>query len=312
MTTVTLLNPLPNALSHYESALVAVLLAGGHGATVAQWPSVEVQGRGRAITALRLLRAKAALPPGRSHLLLWPALGWIDTLERKKTLMSIIVHDPEALRSQAFLSAGLGRVVARAPAGYRADIIVHSQRARDVLEGLGFKDIAHLPHPAALAPVAPRVRRQPIVRVLGAYKPARDLVLLTRLARQLPTWTREIHGRGWPSVDGWSVHQGFQGEEQLDALIDSAGVVLIPYSRYFQSGIAVRALERGTPVVGQVGSYVGELFGAGYPGLAQHPDDWVQAIGRALQMGDVMSHALRYTEAAVAAWAVWADQEANR
>ncbi|WP_241549102.1 hypothetical protein [Gordonia alkanivorans] len=59
-----------------------------------------------------------------------------------------------------------------------------------------------------------------------------------------------IVGRGWPHLNGWKVVDDFVPESRLAKEIDAASVVLLPYTRYYQSGIALRALEQGRATVG--------------------------------------------------------------
>jgi hypothetical protein len=56
--------------------------------------------------------------------------------------------------------------------------------------------------------------------------------------------------------------------------------VLVPYSRFFQSGVAVRAVEVGTPVVGTRHPFLTDLLGADWPGLAASdaPQAWLEAV----------------------------------
>jgi hypothetical protein len=53
----------------------------------------------------------------------------------------------------------------------------------------------------------------------------------------------------------------------LDAELAAAAAVIIPYTLYWQSGIAVRAVELGTNVVGLPTEFLRLLLGADYPGF---------------------------------------------
>ena len=198
----------------------------------------------------------------------------------------MVVHDPVPLRRQV----GMGRLARRmGGAGARHGSIrvgVHSAPARDSLVAMGWPDPALLPHP-----VLPRVTAAPrtgdVVLVCGQYKPARDLRLLEQIARPLRECGLRpvVRGRGWPEVDGWEVREGFLAEEALDAALADAAVVLIPYAHFFQSGIAVRAVELGVPVAGPRHPFLTDLLGDDWPGLITTadptrggPEQWCDAV----------------------------------
>lgn len=290
MNDIVLLNPLPAALDHYEESLASVLTACGATVRRPGWPVAEVRGKGRAPAALRHLVRKSRLRDGPYHLLLWPTLGWLDVLRSSKARVGVVMHDPQPLRPQPFLGPRPAAFVRKWPASARADIIVHSELARSVVADLGHQAGHVLPLPLHRgAQRTPGTESRPrVVRVLGSYKPTRDLGLLASLPRQLPNWTFEVLGRGWPPVGGWKITDRFLSEEALQAAIASAGIVLIPYLRYFQSDIAVRALEQGVPVAGQEGSYIAEILGADYPGLARDESDWADAVERAYRQRDIL------------------------
>ena len=57
---------------------------------------------------------------------------------------------------------------------------------------------------------------EPTVRVLGQFKPDRDLEALAEIARECPpTWRLEVKGRGWPAVAGWNVTDRFLSEDEF-------------------------------------------------------------------------------------------------
>jgi hypothetical protein len=124
------------------------------------------------------------------------------------------------------------------------------------------------------------MRRSPTVtvRVLGQYKADRDVAALQRLATEVPHgWQLEIVGRGWNPVPGWHTHNRFALERELADLITSSSVVVIPYRRFFQSGVAVRCLELGVPIAGPRQSSLGALVGEDCSWLVSG-DDWLTAI----------------------------------
>lgn len=277
---IALANPLPAALHHYERELRDVLEAGGSEVHDQACPDVEVAGHGRGLKLRRAIGSLTGRVGGSGSeptVALWPVFGLADpaTWVLHRGRIWVIVHDPEPLRAQAGMSrvaATLGRMASRRHIG----VIVHTELAGAVLEDAGWDPI-HLPHPICRPePLAPGSGDQLVV--LGQWKPARSMEPLNRLAR-VPQWDgrRQVVGRGWPEVEGWSVDSRFVSEREVDLWIDRAASVVLPYARYFQSNISVRALERLRPVVGQGHEFLSGLFGTDWPGIVVD-DDWAGAV----------------------------------
>lgn len=258
--TVTVVNPLGGALRHYTDALSEAVAASG--ATVLRHDAVEpsVSGNSR---ARWLWRYVALLRRARSDgsaltIVTWPALGYLDLVLIRAVLgrtgvTALVVHDPDPLVPSVGLGL-VGRAIARhLPSSTR--FITHGEEALSALRRHGLADRASLvPHPVRRRTTPPGPQRtspRPVVRVLGSWKPDRDVEVLGALGTLLADCADlEIHGRGWPSVEGWTVSDRFVSEHEFDELVRTASVILVPYRRVFQSGIAVRALELGTPFVG--------------------------------------------------------------
>ncbi|MGN6406792.1 MAG: hypothetical protein ACTHMH_00485, partial [Curtobacterium sp.] len=142
------------------------------------------------------------------------------------------------------------------------------------------------------------------------YKPDRDVALLEAIGDRLgATHDLQVIGRRWPEIPGWQVTDEFVPEDRLDALMSSADVVLVPYRRFYQSAIAARCLELGTPAVGPAGSSIADL----YPDdrfLASDVGSWCAAIADAAAASetDVVDIGRRYQAVATAAWAEWAQR----
>ncbi|MFB0833900.1 hypothetical protein ACX8Z9_03115 [Arthrobacter halodurans] len=152
--------------------------------------------------------------------------------------------------------------------------------------------------------------RRPVVRVLGQYKAGRDTTAMGLLAESLGAEAElRVTGRGWPRVAGWRVDERFVDEAELDALIRGADTVVIPYERFFQSGIAVRCLELGTPFVGPGGSHLEDLLGAGSPLLVGDGWTWDDAVRHALRAGrgEIVAAGRAYHLDAEASWAGFGD-----
>jgi hypothetical protein len=297
---VSVYNPLPRALRHFEDELVSVVTATGRTMRRATAPSAEISGAShveqvRALGRDLVGRLRASRTTGEL-VVCWPVLGlaepalWCSASPDAR--ITLLVHDPVPLRRQVGMGQGarwLGRVGTR----HRAvQVAVHSAPAREALVGMGWPAPVLLPHPLIPRP-APTTRADgDVVLVCGQYKPARDLGLLERLGASLRErgFRPLIRGRGWPAVAGWEVHEGFLAEDALDASLAASAAVLIPYAHFFQSGVAVRAVEVGTPVVGPRHPFLVDLLGAGWPGLAatEATADWVEAVaavrGRTAEM----------------------------
>lgn len=250
-------------------------------------------------------------------LVVWPLLGWLDivlyrTLCRGRVW--IIVHDPMPLRRQFGMGRWSGRL-AKAFLGSGVGVICLSQSAvTETSRIVGSAHVVLLPHPM-LPRVAPRPSTERLreearrnVLVLGQYKPARDLRLLHELGSRLSSshFRATIAGTGWPEIDGWSYEAGFLTEDEFDAQLDEADVLVLPYSKYFQSGVAVRALERGCAVVGENTDFLSNLLrSSNLFNLTEEsmPEDWVKAIYMARPVSENEYDVL--LEIVEAAWRDW-------
>ncbi|MGK5169813.1 hypothetical protein [Geodermatophilus sp. CPCC 205761] len=316
---LVVVNPLSAALRHYESEIVS-LVGDAETAplslTTAE-PSVDGRHRLRWLVSylILLLRAgRRARSRARCKVLvIWPVVGYWDLVLIRLIVGrsgTLVIHDPVPL----VRARGYGAVArwAGVHLGGGVRIIVHSRVAADALDPrLRSESVDLLPHPM-LVPDSGRDggadRRRPIVRIVGQYKAHRDLEALRLVAEQLgDTRVLEIHGRGWPDVPGWLVRDAFVPEQELDRLIASSDAVLIPYRRFFQSGIAMRCLEHGTPVVGPRDSSLSEVFGRHSHLLVDGHDDWSRAIDHATSEGisETRKAAARWRSTCERTWKAW-------
>jgi hypothetical protein len=296
---------LPAALAHYADELIAILHAAGHLARTEPVPSIE-RSLDEPVVARTAKTVSSRLGLRRLQddvIVLWPAFGLLDpiTFLGRRAHTWLIVHDPTPLRRQlgmGFWAAKLGRLALTR----RLTIVVHSEPARQVMADRDWP-VVMAPHPI-LPPTDTSMPRGPQVRVLGQWKPARDLSPLQALASDPAlNGRREIVGRGWPDVPGWKVDARFLSEDDLDRQISEASAVVLPYERYFQSGIAVRCLEQRTPVIGRAHPFLSDLFGADWPGTVTD-DDWSAGVVRASRQAPqalAQRHA-EYWERCVEAW----------
>jgi hypothetical protein len=277
--TIYISNPLPHALSHYENELSQTLRRVGlaHSSKA----SLAVEDRpgiwGKAVKFRNAVRNSRHKTPAQSQVIqCWPSLGLLEpALWHKKSSPNLVVfHDPVPIRKQI----GFDRISRKLASSYRSDrapvILVHSDdahvEARKLFPGLSVRKALH---PLLTDLNMPPSAGSDII-VAGQFKPERNLSLLAEIGPLLRARNLRprIFGRGWPeNIPGWEVDSRFLGESELDSAIDGAAVVLIPYRNYFQSGIAIRALERGTISVSPENSFARDVFGS-VPEAIYRPD----------------------------------------
>ena len=226
---------------------------------------------------------------GGPNLVAWPLLGWWEMpLWRHpshKTL--IIMHDPAPLARQHGLSPLAAHTSARLLGPKWPHLVTMSPEARSIAaKYFDSEQIHSAPHPMrAPGPRGPASLGRTVL-VLGQCKPARDLDVMAAIAPALLAagWSPTVAGRGWPPIPGWRVIDRFLIEGDFQKLLVSAAVVLLPYQHYFQSGVALRALECGLPVVGRETGFLKSVLGPGFPGAVDDWDDpgsWLKAIEEA-------------------------------
>ncbi|MDR5701478.1 hypothetical protein [Agromyces aerolatus] len=322
MGVVLLVNPLGAALRHYCKVLGEALRTQGLEVEEVSVLEPSASGAGRlrwAIDYIRMLWCAVRKHRCSEVVVLWPVFGMFDLLILRLMRFgatSLIVHDPIPM----VRSVGYGRFAWKlAGSAGRATVLVHSEAAfRDVQESSsGQIRVAMLPHPVSVGrpDTADRPARPAglVVRVLGQYKPTRDIEALEQIASDLAGDARlEIVGRGWPDLVGWHVDSRFVPENELNELICSSSVVVIPYRRFYQSGIALRCLELEVPFVGESGTSLRSLLPAD-TGLLVRDGEWRAAIDAAAAMSDaeLRDFRERYLEDAHAAYATYFGRRAS-
>jgi len=288
--TVAVLNPLGAGLAHYTDSLEHILSSCGVSVQLMSItePSSADYGRARWLASYSYCGHRV-LKRGRHQAVIatWPTLGYVDLSMLSAISCAIpvyvVMHDPRPLVYARGYGA-FARTIARRGVVGRGRFIVHSDIARQAIrEDSGINEVIYVPHPM-FAPTAVRSKTslEKTVRVLGQYKADRDVFGLRQLAREAPpSWRLEVVGRGWPDIEGWRVVNRFVDEDSFDRLISDSDAVLIPYTRFFQSGVAVRALEAGVPVVGPSSSSLSDLLGSDCGWLVRD-GDWLNAVTRAV------------------------------
>lgn len=316
---VMVLNPLGAALKHYAAEVESVLSENDVQVETITILEPSASGESAAKWILNyvsvLIKARNSIRKSGSRLLIiWPVLGYWDVVLCRALGISratLIMHDPHPL----VRAVGYSRVAKACSSLVSADIgiLAHSKRALAVVtQEVPKISSSLLPHPI----LNPRLSRSsgppelPIIRVFGQYKPDRDIESLEAVGRALAdSAVLEVHGRGWPKIDGWRVVSKFVEEDRLTELMAESSVIVIPYKNFFQSGIAIRALELGVPFVGPKSSVLADmvdsesslLVGEGGPQL------WVDAIVHAVKSGksEAKDAGTRWRELNVAAWNEW-------
>jgi glycosyltransferase involved in cell wall biosynthesis len=95
-------------------------------------------------------------------------------------------------------------------------------------------------------------------------------------------------------------------EAEFRELLGGAAVVLLPYKYYFQSGVALRALEAGVPVVGRTTGFLTSILGANFQGAVQDwedPTSWLAAVeGAVAAREEQMRSAAAYSSRGAVEW----------
>lgn len=295
-TPVAIANPLAQTFAHFVLELRDTL--DRCNVPYTEMPTRTVEGlvgtKGKLRMLLNALRndADARHEKDRPTIQLWPSLGLLEMhlLASRGAQNYTILHDPVPIRRQVGYGAA-ARALARS-AGSRSSpaVIVHSADAHTAASQLLPKSkIVQLRHPIRSAQSAQAKSAQPEILVAGQYKPERNLELLASIGPKLRSKgiKTSIVGRGWSGrLEGWEITDEFVPDTVLDQRIGSAWAVLIPYNRYFQSGIAVRALELGTVSIGARNSFLTDLMGADNPLLAEGPQDTAGLLNACLQAAE--------------------------
>ncbi len=311
---VRIYSPLHNVSEHFVERLTESL--GAAGVACVRLPSRDGEvGSNRLAKAQALgahvLNVRRYVRTGGPNVVAWPLTGWweMPLWRHHANRTFIAMHDPEAVARQDGLSPLAAANAIRLSGSHWPHLVTMSPEAFAAAAKHVDPDRIHfVPHPMRAPQLGqPSVGRKSVL-VLGQYKPARDLDVMSVIAPALRAagWTPTVAGRGWPSVPGWDVIDRFVSEAEFAELLGSAAAVLLPYKHYFQSGVALRALEAGVPTVGRSTGFLTSILGANFPGAVDNwndPDSWLQAVlaATSAREGQIRS-AADYSERAAAAW----------
>lgn len=271
MADLQFVNPIPSALAHYSRELTETVSGVGAGASLAEWvrPVEGMNGAlGRAqMLSNALMNVASAKRSNFPIMQLWPSLGILEARlwSSRSQPRAIVLHDPVPISPRYGHGKWSEWWAKRANPSTSPLVVVHSEYALSMAEDrLPNHRVIYVLHPILSKQTRREKTAERSVIVAGQFKTERDLNLLAKLGPLLRSqgWTTRIVGRGWPKVSGWDVDARFVPEDELDDLLGSAWVLLLPYKNYFQSGIAIRALEQGTLTVGPRSSFLEALYGS--------------------------------------------------
>jgi hypothetical protein len=288
---ILLANPIPLALHSYADVLKATLEESGHTVLLVEGEGTERVAEPallrRVRNAVRYYRRCAQVARGTTLsdvIVCWPLFGYLEflvwavlarTIRNSRPRMRIVVHDlvPPGgfteLRSWGYLPTGAVLETLARRTVRRVGAVVHTESARELLGERGWRKVEFLPHPIGKGPVVPSTTERHALTVAGRCKPIRQLELLSELGGRPRTDDLEflVLGTGWPDIPGWRRWDGFIPEEAFQRALAESRAVLIPSVEYSQSGVAVQAFEKGTPVIGIRHAQLEQLYGTDYPGM---------------------------------------------
>ncbi|TDO08283.1 glycosyltransferase involved in cell wall biosynthesis [Mycobacterium sp. BK086] len=309
---VRIYSPLHKVSEHFVERLIESMDSRGV-------PTVRLASRDGEVGGDKLAKARALgahvwnvrryVASGGPNVVAWPLLGWWEMpLWRHRAHETLIaMHDPEPLVTQNGLTAQAAERAARLCGSAWPHLVTMSPEAHVIATKYFGEDRVHLaPHPMRAPDLSVVRPAKDTVLVLGQYKPARDLDVMAAIAPTLRAggWQPTVAGRGWPAIPGWRVIDGFLPEDEFKQLLASAAVVLLPYRYYFQSGVALRGLEAGVPIVGRRTGFLTSVLGAEFPGGVDDWDDptsWLAAVNaaahaRADQLASATAYSIRGAE----------------
>jgi glycosyltransferase involved in cell wall biosynthesis len=228
---------------------------------------------------LDVMRSLALARPDLLHLQ-WLALPHVDVHLRFRAPSVFTAHDllPRRTASRHDLWR---RILARFDR-----VVVHSERGRETLAGLGV-DARVIPHPVYPS-AATRNDDGATLLALGVIRPYKGLADAIEATRRLPDTHLLVAGDAAMPLDGlrdaerveWRL--GYLPQNELDRALSEATVAVFPYrAELDQSGALLQALGAGVPaVVYDVGG-LGEPVRAFDAGRVVPPGD-VEALTEAV------------------------------
>lgn len=255
--------------------------------------------------------ARRHVREGGQNIVVWPLLGWWEAplWQHRSHNTLIVMHDPLPVARQGGLSRSAAMCSARLARSRWPQLVTMSPEAYAETTQYFSHDKVHMaPHPMRTPAPDPRRSAGHSVLVLGQYKPERDVDVMATMAPVLAQagWSLTVAGRNWPAIPGWNVIDRVLSEHEFRSFLGATSVVLLPYQRYFQSGVAVRALEAGVPVVGRRTGFLASILGSDFPGAVENwedPHSWLAAVEAAAQSAaEQMCAASAYSRLGASRW----------
>lgn len=314
MTSVLISDSIKKVFNHFDEALAQTISRTGYlSEELKQAPQIEGLNSFKSKVSI-LFRSlfwpvKAERKSNFFVFQVWPTLGCLEVLIWRKSSTIVFMHDPVPLRKQIGFSRAT-KLLAKNPLlvgkcqvlSLSKDGLVHSE------ELFPFNKKLYAPHP-----IKTDVQQHPAsgktISIIGQYKQARDIQLVEELGARLKAegFETKIWGRGWPiSLSNWEVNSRFLSEAELDEVIIKSRLVVLPYSFFFQSGIAIRALELGRISVAIDNSFMREVFGESSPNLVSEfaTENWANAVinGCNISEEEIKTIREKYTSHVDAMW----------
>lgn len=175
-------------------------------------------------------------------------------------------------------------------------IVVHSERGRETLAGLGLEPakLHVIPHPVFAAEPARRDDGRTLL-CLGLIRPYKGIADAIETVRRVDGARLLVAGEPLEPVNGYRAAAGeraewrlwYQSEAEIDRALGESTVALFPYrGEIDQSGALLRALGAGVPAVAYDVGGVGEpvaKFGAGRVVPAGDVDAFATAVRELLE-----------------------------
>jgi glycosyltransferase involved in cell wall biosynthesis len=198
--------------------------------------------------------------------------------------VALIVHDPQTHSGDTLSTFPLPvRLISRFAELTSFCLIIHSSKLfEQVRPPLRRLPIGVVPHGADMAPVPARIpheRRLLIFGRLFAYKGVDTALDAFRALPENFSDTKLIvagHGplaalaRHQQNVE---LHEEYIADKDVDALLESTRLVLLPYKDATQSGVGLQAVAHGVPCVVSSAGALAELVCDSLPSLVVPPDD---------------------------------------
>lgn len=174
--------------------------------------------------------------------------------------VAMMLHDPQPHSGDSASALPIGgKLIARIAELGSACIIVHSERLLDQVRPLLRRlPIGVVPHGATMAPAPAPVPAERQLLVFGRLFAYKGVDTALAALRALPSHMSDVKlvvaGRGplakvASGQKGVEVRDEYIDEEEVDSLLRSSRIVLLPYKDATQSGVGLQALARGIPCV---------------------------------------------------------------